>query len=333
MLLSPPILALLCCSMMVCGLTIAATAVGLSAVVGWSHDSSSRQQLLRERRWFLVEATLRLILALQLFSVLVFVATADHIKSLLTGAMCAVGSLNASPFGVPALTAKITAFLLCGLWLVADRATSAAAGTGLVRFKAAFLFVLTCVLVGDNVLQVRYFAALEPDIITSCCATVFDPGAEGVGAGVASLPVGWSRLAFFGALSVTLAVGVSSIVRHRPTYLYPLLSIVCSLVAVAAVITWIGPAFYELPTHHCPLCLLAAEYGYVGYPLYLFLATAVIAGAGSGLVRSLRPLDIHRTIRLDEERRLCVASVMSFVALGAIASWPLLTSPFRLDGY
>ncbi len=328
MVLSPPILALLCCSAVVCGLTIIATGAGLSVVVGWNHHSNNRRQLLRERRWFLVETSLRLILGLQLISLLVFLATADHLKTLFTGAMCAVGSLNASPFGMPALTLKTTAFVLCGLWLVTDRASPAAATVGLVRFKVGFVVVLAGVLVAENVLQIRYFADLDPEIITSCCATVFGSDTGGVAAGLASLPVGWSRLAFFGALAVTLAVGLWTIGRRRSTLLYSILAVILGLITTAAVITWIAPAYYELPTHHCPLCLLASEHGFVGYPLYLFLAIAVIAGAGSGLVHALRSIDIHRCIRVNEELRLCAVSIASFVALAVIAVWPLVTSFF-----
>ena len=333
MVLSPPILALLCCSVVVCGLTIIAAAVGVSAVVGWNHHSNGRRQLLRERRWLLVETSLRLILVLQLLSLLIFIATADHLKTLFTGAMCAVGSLSASPIGVPALMVKTAAFVLCGLWLVTDRASPAAATTGLVRFKVAFLVVLAGVLVAENLLQHRYFADLDPEIITSCCATVFDSKTGSVAAELASLPVGWSRLTFFGGLGVTAAAGLWAIGRRRSTLPYSILAVILGLITCAAVVTWIAPAYYELPTHHCPLCLLAADQGYVGYPLYLLLATAVIAGAGSGLVQALRSIDIHRCIRINEERRLCAVSITSFAVLAVIAVWPIVTSPFRLEGY
>jgi hypothetical protein len=333
MLLSPVILALLLCSTVACGLTVAAAGIGFGAVLGWNHEASGRLQLLRERRWFLVETSLRLILGLQLFSLLVFIAAADHLKALFTGAMCAVGTLNASPFGMPALAVKTAAFILCGLWLVTDRASRAAATTGLVRFKTAFLVFLACVLVADAALQIRYFADLDPEIITSCCATVFDQDAGGVAAGIAAMSVSTSKAAFFVGLVVTVAAALWAIRRHRLTIVYSILAVAFSLVTAVAVVTWIAPSFYELPTHHCPLCLLAGDYGYVGYPLYLLMATAVIAGAGSGLLHVLRSIDLSRCILIGEERRLCAISAASFVAVAVIAVWPLVTSPFRLEGY
>lgn len=333
MYLSPPILALLCCSTVVCVLIIAAAAAGLTAVVGWDHRSGHRRQLLRERRWFLVESSLRMILALQLLSLLVFVSVADQLKTLLTGAMCAVGSLNANPFGMPSLAIKAAAFVLCGMWLVTDRATPAAASTGLVRFKVVFLVVLAGALIADSALQTRYFSNLDPEVITSCCATIFNPEGAGVAGGLAGLSVGSSRVMFFGGFAVTIGVGLRVISGGQSFLSYSILAAALGLITAAAVISWIAPSYYELPTHHCPLCLLASENGYVGYPLYLLLATAVISGIGSGLVRVLRGIDVHRCIRPNEERRLCTVSVMSFVAVAAIATWPLLASPFRLEGY
>lgn len=333
MLLSPPILALLLSSIAVGALTLVAAVAGLTAVVGWDHGSHSRLQLLRERRWFLVEISLRLVLVLQLFSIVVFIATADHLKTLFTGAMCAVGSLNASELGPAALAAKAAAFTLCGLWLVVDRAASAAASNGLVRFKAGFLGFLAIVLIGENIIQFRYFADLDPDIITSCCAVVFGGGGESVGASLAGLPASWTLIAFYAVFTVTVAVGAFSIVRRRSVLPYSILAAILGVISAVAVIVWIAPSYYELPTHHCPLCLLASDHGFIGYPLYAALAVAVISGTGSGLVRLLRNLDLHQTIRANEELRLCAVSVAGFVVLAAIASWPLVASPFRLEGY
>ena len=333
MILSPPILALLCCSVGICGLMAIATAAGMSSVAGWNHDSNSPRQLRRENRWFLVQASLRLILGLQLLSLVAFVATADHLKTLFTGAMCAVGTLNASPFGVPALVVKSGASVLCGLWLVVDRAAADAASNGLVRFKAAFLVVPVAAIFSGTVLEIRYFADLDPEIITSCCATIFDPNAGGVAGGLAAMPVGLSQVMFCCAMAASVAVGLWTIRGRRSTVVYAVLAAALGLLTTSAVVTWIAPMYYELPTHHCPLCLMAAENGYVGYPLYLFLAMGVVFGVGSGLIRALRPIDVHHCIRNNQELGLCAVSLSSFVAIAVLAAWPVATSPFRMGGY
>ena len=51
-------------------------------------------------------------------------------------------------------------------------------------------------------------------------------------------------------------------------------------VSVAALISFISLYFYELPTHHCPFCILQREYHYVGYLIYVTLLGGGIAAAG-----------------------------------------------------
>lgn len=332
MLLSPAVLALVGGSALVGGITAAAAVAGLSAASGWNPDDGGTRQLARERRLLLVEVALKVALGCQLLSLFVFVATVDRLHPLFTGAMCAAGTLNASRFGYPALLAKLAVFGLCGLWLVAHRASPAATGTGLVRSKQLLVLAVLAALMAENVLQIGYFSDLDPEILTSCCATIFSAEAGGIGADVAALPVGASRVAFFALLALTLAAGLRFLRRNRNPALYAALAVLLGLVSAAAVVTWVAPGFYQLPTHHCPFCLLSRQHGHVGVPLYLFLAVAVVAGVGVGVVRGLRGLD-PRSIRPAEERRLCAASMIGFALFALIAAWPTVASDFRMEGY
>ncbi|MGD2116597.1 MAG: hypothetical protein PVG07_16200 [Acidobacteriota bacterium] len=329
MLLSPAVLALLVCSALACAVAAVAAGASLSVVAGWNPDDASARQLSRERRAFLVETTVAVVLVWQLLSVALFVATVEQLHPLFTGAMCAAGTLHASPFGYPTLSIKLAVFALCGLWLVAHHAAPAAASTGLVRARHLALPVLAGALAAENAVQLRYFADLDPAIITSCCATVFDEAAGGVGAGLASLPVPETRAVFFAGLAATLGAGWHAVRRRRSPVLFSVLSVLLGGISVAAVVAWVAPGFYELPTHHCPFCLLSAEYFYVGFLLYLFLAVAVVAGAGSGLVHALRALDPLGSIAPAEERRLCFASMAGFALFALLAVWPMAVMTLR----
>ena len=330
--LTPAVLALLLCSAVVCVIAAVAAVAGVAVVMGWNPEDGGRAQLMRERRSFLVEAGLKVVLCFQLVSLFLFVATVQHLHSLFTGAMCAAGTLNANPHGYPTLAAKVAVFVLCGLWLVVHRASPSAPSVGLVRFKHLFLVVVVAALAVENVLQLRYFTGLNPEIITSCCATIFGEEARGLGSGLASLPPALSSVAFVATLAVTLTSGVVSLARGRSTWLYALLVIPLAVAAVDSVISWVAPTVYQLPTHHCPFCLLSFDYGCIGVPLYGFLALAVVAGAGSGLVSLLRSIDPLHCIRTGEERRLCCASMGGFLFFSVIAIWPTVTSNVRLWG-
>jgi hypothetical protein len=39
-----------------------------------------------------------------------------------------------------------------------------------------------------------------------------------------------------------------------------------------------GTYIYELPTHHCPFCMLQKEYNYIGYIIYIFLFLGTFYG-------------------------------------------------------
>ena len=333
MLLNPAVLTLLCCGFAICVVTAGAAVAGSTALIGWDPGDGGARQLRRERRLLLVEAALALLLGWQLVSLFLFVATAEHLHPFITGAMCAAGTLNANPFGYPALLTKLGVAALCGLWMIANRASPAAVSTGLVRFKQLAALVILVPLVAGTLLELRYFTELDPEVITSCCATMFDEEAAGIGSELAAFPVGISRLTFFALLALTLASGIFVQSGHGPPELYATLAILLGAASLAAVVTWIAPGYYELPTHHCPFCLLAGEHHWVGYPLYATLGLAVVCGAGAGLVHRLRSMDSMYSIRPAEEGRLCRVSMINFALFALIAVWPLLASNFRLEGY
>jgi len=334
MVLSLPILALLACSALACAVALGAAAVAVPLVATWNPDDASAAQLARERRAVLVESAAATVFAVQLVGVVLFVAAAERLHPLLPGAMCAAGAFQASRFGYPALSLELLALVLCGLWLVAHRATRMAASTGLVRFKLAFLVVVAAALTVATVLQVRYFFDLDPAILTSCCATIFDARAEGagwrLGARLAALPLRAVQAAFFAVLGVTLFLGTRARARRRSPVPFSLFALLLGAVSIAALVAWVAPSVYELPTHHCPFCLLASEHAFVGYPLYAALAVAVVAGAGSGLVRLLRTLDRWRAIGPAQEQQLCVVSMIGFSLFTLMAVSPTVVTTLRL---
>lgn len=326
------IVALVVASAIVALLAVGAALAGGSVLVGWDSESRGERQLERERRAVLVEMLTRAVLACQLVSVVAFVAVVDHLHPLFEGAMCAVGTLGAHGLGFPTLLTKLGVFLLCGLWLVLDRSASAVFSVGLVRLKHGSLAFIAVLLGVENVLQIRYFSGLQPDVITSCCATVFNRNGQGIGSELAALPARESQAAFLLCSVVTLVTGLRLLRRGRSPVLFSLSSLILAAVAVGAVLSWIAPGVYELPTHHCPLCLLATPHRSIGYPLYSSLAVALVAGAGVGVVGLARRLDSGGTIRAGEEERLCAASLAGFGVFAALGIAPLLRSGFYPGG-
>lgn len=88
--------------------------------------------------------------------------------------------------------------------------------------------------------------------------------------------------------------------------------------------------FYEMPSHHCPFCLLQKEYGYVGYPLYALLLCSTVASLG---VAALHPFRMRESIARAipaVQRKLALVSVLATVSFTAIVTWRIVTTSFRL---
>ena len=55
--------------------------------------------------------------------------------------------------------------------------------------------------------------------------------------------------------------------------------------AIISLIVFFSTYVYELPTHHCPFCLLQKEYYGVGYLLYTTLFIGTFSGMGGALLQ------------------------------------------------
>jgi hypothetical protein len=254
----------------------------------WNPASGSERQIALERRTYLVSTLVGLSLLMGLPALALFVHNADAMAPFFTGAMCAVGSLKANAWGMPALFTMLAGFFLAAAWLVLNHLDSLGWDTPLIRGKYRLLLLLAPLAVTQAVLLWLYTLNLNPEVITSCCGSLFGPAAGGVAAEMAAVPVATAMPLFFGGLLLTLAVGTVFLARGRFGSLFGLLAGLHFPLALAALVAFIAPYIYEQPNHHCPFCLLQAEHGYAGWVLYLPLFLGTAAGIGAGLAAAVR---------------------------------------------
>lgn len=330
MLLNPAIIALLGGSLLITLFAFYSLGTAIPILRRWDLRCGSEEQLILERKTYLVSNIFSYLLAFELFSLFLLTYTAEHIHGLFVGAMCAAGSLAVNGFGYPALLLKTATFLLCGVWLIVNYTDNRSWDYALIRPKYRLLTVLVMLIGLGTVLQAAYFLGLKADVITSCCGTLFSQGTEGIGARLAGLPPGPARITFYLAVALTLRVGVHVALKGRGAAFYGALSAVTTVVSLAAVISFISPYYYELPTHHCPFCLLQSDYGYIGYPLYLSLFTAGITGVGAGVLEALKGPDSLAGVIPHLQKRLAILSMGAFLIFTLIATWPMVFSDFVL---
>jgi hypothetical protein len=331
MIINPAIIALLSGSVLIMAFACYALITALRILKHWDISSGSELQLLLERKTYLISTIFTYLLVFELFSLFLFIYTAEHIHDLFVGAMCAAGSLNVNDYGYPTLIFKILTFMFCGVWLIVNYADNQAQDYPLIRPKYKLLIVLTAMIGIETLLQARYFLGLRADIITSCCGTLFSEETQSIAGDIAALPPYGTRIAFYAAVLLTLRLGIHLLVTGRGALIFGVLAGVTTLVSLIAVISFISLYFYELPTHHCPFCLLQKDYYYIGYPLYLSLFLAGITGMAAGVIERLNgPKSLARIIPALK-KRLCISSMAGFIIFTLISSYPMIFKDFILN--
>lgn len=333
MILQPAILALLIGSVFVVFMALYAGAFGVQILRRWDIRSGSEIQLGLERKTYLVSTVLVYVFGFELLSFFLFIYTVDGLHDFFPGAMCAAGSLNADPFGYPTLLVKLVNFLLIGVWLVINRVDREAEDYPLIRAKYKFFLALVPLLVVEAVLQAVYFLRLDPNVITSCCATIFSRE-SGLGSavltGAARVP---TMAAFYGSMLLTVAAGVRFRRKGRGGRIFSASAAVTFVVSIVSIFSFISIYIYELPTHHCPFCMLQAEYGFIGYPLYAALLPAAIFGLGVGALMPFRNISSLAEIVPAAQRRLATWSSTLYLTFAVLVTVRILLSDLRLGGY
>jgi len=331
MVFHPAILALYISSILIGFMVLYSSRHGFQILRQWDLRSGSELQLLLERKTYLVSTLLAYTFAFQLGSLFLFIYTAEHLHGLFVGAMCAAGSLYVNAFGYPTLVLKVINFLGAGLWIILNDADNRGYDYPLIKKKYLLLLLISPLILMEILLQANYFFLLRPDVITSCCGSLFSPTAVSMTSEIVSLPGTPMTAVFYGCAAFTFAVGLFFYVRGRGGWLFSVLSGVFFLVAVTSILSFISLYVYELPTHHCPFCLLQGEYGYVGYLLYATLLGSTITGMGVGLLMPFRKVDSLKEVLPGLQKRLALVSVLLLLVFTAIVAYKVVFSHLILE--
>lgn len=176
MIFHPSVIALYVASLLISFMICYSAYYAVQILRKWDINSGSELQLVLERRTYLVSIILTYLFIFQLISLFLYVYTADHLHVLFVGAMCAAGTLYVNACGYPALVLKILNFLLAGVWLILNYVDNKAYDYPIIKKKYLLLLIMTPFLLAETTLQTNYFLRLRPDVITSCCGTLFRRG-------------------------------------------------------------------------------------------------------------------------------------------------------------
>jgi hypothetical protein len=325
----PGIIALFISSLLISGMVLYAAFAGALILRYWDINSGSETQLRLERKTYLISTIIGYALVFQLLSLFLFIYTADSIHPFFTGAMCAVGSLNVNQWGFPLVMLKIITFLLAGLWLIINFADNRGYDYPLIKPKYLLLLVLTPLILIETIIQAKYFLGLNPEVITSCCGSLFTAD-KGVASEIISLPRAVMEITFYAAMIGALTSGVVFYRTGAMGYGFAVAVLATLVISIASIISFISIYFYELPTHHCPFCILQKEYGYIGYLLYLLLLAGGLAGMGVGLLMPFRQIPSLKATLPPIQKHLTLTSISCYLLFTAIATYQIIFSNLKM---
>lgn len=296
---------------------------------GWRPRSPTQAQLLLERESEMLSLRGRIGLGFHGAALLLLVLALNHVlPSLVPGAMCGVGALQAMKGGETMLAARGVSLLALAAWLVLDRLNRAAPTSPLARTVAETARLAALLVVIAAGLTASSLLGLSTDTAVSCCAVTYDlPAVIGV---AEARP----RIAGTTALAATLASATAQAAlalwlrrrfgegRAGPTALGALVSLWAPL-AVWVLVDVAAPYIYGAPGHRCPLCLFLPRYFGIGYAVYGAILAVVLA-ALTVVVASVAP-GRHVAVRLAASRlgmRACVV-----VAGGTLAYLVMTFAP------
>jgi len=332
MLLNPAILALISVSAVVTCMVLLAAGFALQVLWHWDISSGSERQLRLERRTYLISTLIAYCFMAELVALLLFIYNAEQMSSLFVGAMCATGVLNINDYGWPTLYLKIAIFFSGATWLILDNIDNKAFDYPLVRVKYGLLLLITPLVMAELIVQLIYFTSLDPDIITSCCGSLFTPEGEGVAAEVSGVEPATALIALIASGLAALGSGIWYLVKQYGGIAFAGLNALAFLIALVAIVSCIALYIYEHPHHHCPFCILKGGHDFMGYFLYtpLFIATALALGVGA--IAPFHKIPSLREIIPASSRRYITLSMLFLLAFYVVAAYAILNSGLTMMG-
>ncbi len=332
MILHPGILALLLGGALSSLLLARAAHVGWQVMRRWRPASLDEQQLRLERRTDLVSTLAHHAVAIAMFSLPLFVFTAEQIHPLFTGAMCATGTLNAAPYGWQALLLKCCLFFLGGLWIIANHYDRKVETSPLLHARYVALLGLFPLSLTDLLLTGTFFSNLDPRVITSCCGALFSSGADSIGADIAGMPLKPALTFFFTTLGLYAAALVAGLFFRQGLLRYAIAALagIFFVAGLTAVVSFLSLYIYQLPTHHCPFDMLQGGYHFIGYPLYAGLFGTALCGLAPGLLQFVSRWPGMSAVVQPAINRWLVAALLFLALFTVVAAGGMLFSPLQL---
>ncbi|QOP43819.1 hypothetical protein FJR45_07580 [Sulfurimonas sediminis] len=262
-----------------------------------------------EKQSYLVSVVIKFIFYTKVVLFIFFIFTLDDISNILPGAMCGAGVVNATQYGTYLLILKVINLYIFAYWLVLNSEDMKSEQQIYLQLKLKVYLFAYFLLILETGLESLMFLSIDTKSVVDCCGAIFSTTDGTYMAYLLSInPI--MLLGSFYALFAFIVFAYK--IKNR--YLFSLMNLLFVIAALVSLIGFFGTYIYELPTHHCPFCLLQKDYNYVGYLLYIFL----FIGTFFGIVLGLVPFG-----KEDENAKYKISLFFTTLYVVAVSYYPL----------
>lgn len=309
MILSPEILAILVLNVLFLLFGVIAFFLSLKIFFQWDLNSTQKLQYKLEKQSFLTAIIIKYIFIIKLPLFLFFIFTLDKISTILTGAMCAAGVVDATEFGTYLLVLKVLNIYLFGFWLVLHYLDIQSENLPYTRLKFGFFIVSFFLFVTEIILEGIMFSAIDIEKMVSCCGVLYSTSATSYISNIFLVDTSYLLFAFYGNF-LTLVL----LYFLKQKHLFTLANLFFIIISIISLIAFFGTYIYELPTHHCPFCFLQKDYYYVGYLIYILLFIGTFNGLITGFIKNKSKI----------QRSFQISLLFNFFFLLLISAYPVV---------
>jgi hypothetical protein len=220
--------------------------------------------------------------------------------------MCAVGVINSVDIGIYLMVIKILNLYLFGVWLTLHYMDLGYEDLKYTKLKFKLYIPLYILLLIEIVLILKMFSGIDIEKIVSCCGTIFSSNSSKT-LGLL-LNIDQSIIV---SLFIINYIALIFFYIKRVKYLFGIFNILFLITSIVSLISFFSTYIYELPTHHCPFCLLQKDYYYIGYILY----TLLFLGTFYGVLTLIKEV-LGEGVERDYKRSLIFNTLYFIVVVG-----------------
>jgi len=280
MILTPEILTIYILDVIFAIFSTIAFVYSIKIVIGWDANATTQKQYKLEKQVYLNATIIKFLLYIKIPLFIFFIFTLDKISNILPGAMCGAGVVNATEYGVSLLLLKILNIYIFTYWILLDKYDLKVEEQPYIKLKFFIYIIAYILLITEIIYEIMMFSSIDIKDVVDCCGVIFSVTDNSYISKLLGLPH-FFQLSLFYVIYISMFI----IAKLRLQYLFSLVNLLFLIVSLISLISFFGTYIYQLPTHHCPFCMLQGDYYYIGYLIYFVLFVGTFYGMAIGFVR------------------------------------------------